>query len=594
MAELIIPAAYREAHYAGLARYKQTGEARVLRRRVELSALRADGSEFPVELTITAIGVEEQPQFTAYLRDITERRRLEDRLKRSAMISELLFKASRSIGEADSFTEALRLCLEIICEISGWPVGHVYLPDEAAGELVPADIWHMPTSASTEEFRLRTLGTKLKPGIGLPGRVWQSGEPLWISDLKSDSNFVRHEGVGELRSGIAFPIMVAGQTIAVLEFFTRTLAQPEPELLAFVQTVAQQIGGVLQRKRQEQTIRDSEERYRWLLDSTTDAVWRFELDAPVSTGLREDGQIELFYRHAYLAEANASMARMYGFERPEEMIGIRLGVIMPMTEAGNIAYLKDFIRSGYALRDTESVERTKTGETRYISNTLIGVVENGMILRAWGTSQDITNRRLAELQIRSALAQKEVLLREVHHRVKNNLQMIAAMIQLRARLVPIEIRPHFEALTRRVVAIGNVYEEIHRAGNLDQIDLGQYLRKIGALSSSENVAVQVQAAPLQAGIDVAVPIGLIAVELITNSVKHAFGPEDRGVISIQLGRLEPNRAFLVIADNGRGMQAAPNRASSGLEIVRALASQIEAEIETSSDSGTSHKITFPL
>jgi two-component sensor histidine kinase len=100
--------------------------------------------------------------------------------------------------------------------------------------------------------------------------------------------------------------------------------------------------------------------------------------------------------------------------------------------------------------------------------------------------------------------------------------------------------------------------------------------------------------PLQVGIDIAVPIGLIAVELITNAVKHAFGPEGEGAVWIKLDRIAPDRAVLLIADNGRGMERPANTTSSGLDIVRALVSQIGAAMETACERGTSHKITFPL
>ncbi|HEX8285236.1 MAG TPA: ATP-binding protein [Pyrinomonadaceae bacterium] len=150
----------------------------------------------------------------------------------------------------------------------------------------------------------------------------------------------------------------------------------------------------------ERALRQSEERYRAFIANSSEGIWRFELDEPVPTSLPEDEQIELCYRHGYLAECNDAMARMYGFERAGEITGARLGDFVVREDPANVEYLRAFIRSGYRLTDAESVETDREGRLRYFLNNLVGVIENGYLLRAWGTQRDATAAREAEDELR--------------------------------------------------------------------------------------------------------------------------------------------------------------------------------------------------
>jgi PAS domain S-box-containing protein len=152
----------------------------------------------------------------------------------------------------------------------------------------------------------------------------------------------------------------------------------------------------------QEALRESEERYRAFIEHSSEGIWCFELEQPLSKELSEDQQIEHFYQYGYLVECNQVMAQMYGFSQPIELIGVRLGELLIQSEPLNIEYLRSFIRSGYKLNAAESYEVDKEGKPKYFLNNLVGIVENNVLLRAWGTQLDITQRKQAEEALRES------------------------------------------------------------------------------------------------------------------------------------------------------------------------------------------------
>jgi two-component system cell cycle sensor histidine kinase/response regulator CckA len=167
---------------------------------------------------------------------------------------------------------------------------------------------------------------------------------------------------------------------------------------------------VTESKQAEYALRQSEERYRAFIEQTAEAVWRAELEDPVPVTLPADEQVRRFLATGYLAECNDAMARMYGFESAREIIGTRLDQLLDPADPKNLDYLAAFVRSGYRLLDAESHEWARDGSDRYFLNNLIGIVENGMMCRAWGTQRDITERNWADQALRQSREQLRVAL----------------------------------------------------------------------------------------------------------------------------------------------------------------------------------------
>jgi two-component system, sensor histidine kinase PdtaS len=182
-----------------------------------------------------------------------------------------------------------------------------------------------------------------------------------------------------------------------------------------------------------------------------------------------------------------------------------------------------------------------------------------------------------------ALNDKDVLLREVHHRVKNNLQMLQSLVRMTMRRLPETIQPALHDMVRRIWAVGQVYNLLYASGEIATIDLASYLGRLcehlgGSLNDgSGRVVVVTDLAHVEADLDTAVPLGLIVVELVTNAFKHAFPAGREGRIQVILRKTD--RARLVIRDDGVGMAESGENTSTGLHLVTVLANQIDAKIE---------------
>ena len=265
LADLIIPPDLRERHRAGLSRYLATGDGPVLHKRIEIQGMRKGGDVFPVELAIIPFMQGSGQMFAGYLRDISERVSAQFELARRTATVVLLQQVPLVASEAPTVEAAAQVCLDRICEYTGWPVGHAYFwearDDSPLGILQSRSVWHRDPPSGYEEFHRVTEGTAMPWGKGLPGRVWKTGKPAWIPDLASDNNFPRapEATANGLRSGFAFPVAIHGKMLAVLEFFSSQPKPPDDELLRTLASLSAQLGSVLDRKRSEAQLKEAYE-----------------------------------------------------------------------------------------------------------------------------------------------------------------------------------------------------------------------------------------------------------------------------------------------------------------------------------------------
>ena len=195
-------------------------------------------------------------------RDITKLKVAQQEATRKAMEAGLLYQATSLARDTDSLEEALRGCLAIVCDLTGWDVGHVLRPAKDADgqegdELESMGIWHPLGTAGLEDFRILTGACRVPRGKGLSGNVWSSGQPQWISDLRRqmDSKSADVFDQAGIHSGVAFPITIQEEIVAVLEFFAFEEQAEDVGLLSVFQSVGEQVGRVIERRRSEEALR---------------------------------------------------------------------------------------------------------------------------------------------------------------------------------------------------------------------------------------------------------------------------------------------------------------------------------------------------
>jgi signal transduction histidine kinase/DNA-binding response OmpR family regulator len=183
-------------------------------------------------------------------------------LARQSMEATLLHRATEVTTETDSFEAALEHVVKLVCETTGWPVGHVYRPlAHNGGMLAPTRIWHIDDPEHYRVFCEVTEQTNFAAGEGLPGRILASGEPAWISNVQTDSNFPRNRvscDIG-LKGAFGLPVNIRNETVAVLEFFTDVEMQPDEALLRVMRNVGVQLGRVFERKRDAEELQRTRE-----------------------------------------------------------------------------------------------------------------------------------------------------------------------------------------------------------------------------------------------------------------------------------------------------------------------------------------------
>ena len=338
------------------------------------------------------------------------------------------------------------------------------------------------------------------------------------------------------------------------------------------------IRDITERKQAEAVLRDSEEKFRRLVDGNIIGVMICDLDGKIT-------------------QANESFLSMIGYQRDDLPLDWRNLTPKDWADLDEKA-IQSLVQSGIA-KPWEKEYLCKDGHRVPV---LIGVslLESGNETIAF--ILDLSERKATEAHIRASLAEKEILLREVHHRVKNNLQIIIALADLQSDKVsdPIE-RQKIEVLRQRVFAISSVHEALTSFETLSFISARGYIEQIGgnlyAALGKVGMQMDIQVEEMHISLEQAVPFGLILNELLTNAFLHAFPASipfaDRKVW-IRLWR-DGEWAVLEVGDNGVGLPPGVEMdglASLGLRLVDRLVHQLQARMEVQRENGVTFRVAF--
>ena len=279
-----------------------------------------------------------------------------------------------------------------------------------------------------------------------------------------------------------------------------------------------------------------------------------------------------------------------------------LGAVHPDDRAMVDAACSESLRDNKAGYEIEyRIMRQDTKEVRYIFEKCINEHNGaGRTGRSVGVLQDITERKRTEEALKASLKEKEVLLKEIHHRVKNNLAVIAAILKLQSSsLDSREARQALEECNQRVHTMAMIHTKLYQSKDLARIDFAAYLRELVDVLSlsyvlSPDTSVRVRADEVYLDIDTAVPLSLIINELVTNALKYAFPPGRNGEIRVGLGR-EGKALTLTVSDNGVGFPEGlgfRETDSLGMQLVTALVEQLDGTIELKREGGTEFRISL--
>jgi two-component sensor histidine kinase len=233
-----------------------------------------------------------------------------------------------------------------------------------------------------------------------------------------------------------------------------------------------------------------------------------------------------------------------------------------------------------------------------LANQAAIAVENARLYER--AHREITERAQAEAKIKASLKEKEILLQEIHHRVKNNLQVISSLLNLQSQGIQDEKTLEvFQESQNRIRSMALIHEKLYRSSDLARVDFAEYIRNLASFLirsyKSRAVRLDLQAADIYLSIDDAVPCGLIVNELISNALKHAFVDGREGEICVMMQQLADRQVRLVVRDNGVGLPKDVdymNTGSLGLQLVTMLVEQLDGTIEIRNNVGAEFEILF--
>ena len=301
---------------------------------------------------------------------------------------------------------------------------------------------------------------------------------------------------------------------------------------------------------------------------------------------------------------NKAYERFFGVKRQEVLGKTVEEFIPPDTTKPSRMSDDEVINSKKSLFEEQSWAN-KRGENRIFETRKFPILDDrGNILAIGGISRDITGRKRSEEQIKASLREKEILLREIHHRVKNNLAVIQSLLRIQARYAGnTEFSRMLEDGQNRIRSMALAHELLYQSENLTYVNMGGYLAKLlNQLIESfsivgKRIEIKKEIQEVHLGIDTAVPLGFILTELLSNCYQHAFPKSGNGEILVMLRRIGEGQCEFVVKDDGVGIpgdKQYEESSSLGFRLIQIFVNQLNGKSEIVREEGTEFRIIFPL
>jgi PAS domain S-box-containing protein len=313
--------------------------------------------------------------------DITEQKLAEERIAFMQLIT-------MDVAAANDLHSALRVVLRHVSEKTGWALGQAWVPLADRKALECCHAWYAE-DPRLKSFVNHSRDTLMQPGVGLPGRVWESRRPLWVRDVTRDSNFPRFKFAEEsgLKAALGVPILSSDEVIAVLEFYLRETREEDERLVNLITAVAAQIGLVCSRKLAEEKLRWSEERLRLILDSAAEGIFGVDLEGNCTF-------------------CNAASLRLLGYDQQSDLLGHNMHTLIANQHADGTSYPMEECPASQSLKNTKGAFSDsdvfwRKDHTYFpVEYWAYPMFRGGKHLGAVLTFLDITQRKLAEESLR--------------------------------------------------------------------------------------------------------------------------------------------------------------------------------------------------
>ncbi len=350
----------------------------------------------------------------------------------------------------------------------------------------------------------------------------------------------------------------------------------QPVVIGFVRDITQ-------RKLAEEKLRESEKKYRELYDFLPIPVYEMDLQANITA---------------------ANWAVLEAFRGTEDDLkkGFNAWRLLSPEDVKKSALNIQRLLRGEAVEGTE-YEFNRLDGSKFPAIVISRVIfDQGRPVGLRGAIIDITERKQAEESVRASLREKEILLREIHHRVKNNMQVISSLFNLQAGHITAEnARRVLKEGQLRIRSMALVHEKLYQSRDLSKIDFADYLRSLAAhlfhffRVEAGRIRLETTLEPIPLNVNSAVPCGLLINELVSNALKHAFPGDRQGTVEVGLRRRGDGSVELRVADDGVGLPGALDFRRTdtlGLQIVALLVNQLDGTIELGTGRGTDFTIAF--
>ena len=310
---------------------------------------------------------------------ITDRQRAEQRLQVQDAVS-------RVLAEASTLEEATPRIFQGLCEKGGWELGVIWDLERSANELYCLEVWRIP-SLNVPDFEKITRQFRFPRGVGLPGRVWAGGEPVWLTEVADDPNFPRAAAAAQagLHAAVCFPIRIGHEVLGIIECFSRYPRVPDESFLQMLSGIGQQIGQFLERKRADET----RARLAAVVESSADAILSVSLDGLITTW-------------------NPGAERIFGYTSAE-IVGKHISLLIPSDHSDEEPQILDRIKQGERIDHYQTIRTTKDGIRLDVSLSVAPMKgAGGRIIGASKIARDMTEDKRTE----RALAETREMLRQ--------------------------------------------------------------------------------------------------------------------------------------------------------------------------------------